>query len=95
MRGFTINVAADKTVRWVGVDTGETKVVDISEKAGLIALKIGGHRFWSGIGMRSYAPAHYAVYRIEELAKCDDGRMVVTLDDNVLGALSWDVRAQK
>lgn len=52
-----------------GIDNGPNVTVEALNED-CIVLKFGGHSYWSGIGMQSYAATERAVFRI--VRKRDD-----------------------
>lgn len=91
---WSATIAPDRTVDWHGVDTGKVTVMDMNEDQGLIVLKFAGGTFWSGLGYRKYAPAHFQVHAFEVAKKHDDGTIDIRIYD-LFGHLRWPVRAQK
>lgn len=82
-------------VRWLGVDTGKTKVLAHNVKEKMICLHIAGH-YYSSFPIQKYAPAQVTVYRYElvepfEKTKRFEAGMRIKIDE-LFGFLSWQVR---
>ena len=89
---FKMDVLDDGSVRWHGVDTGETKVVADNRERKILALHIAGHSAQAGY-KRIYGPAHYGIYEYEIVAVYKDGICIEI--DELFGVLHWDVRSKK
>ena len=84
-----ITINDDGTVTWHGVSTGKTRVLDINRKAGLIALHVAGHTYWSG-REQLYSSARVHVHTFEET---DDPRQIYV--NELFGELEWMARGNK
>jgi hypothetical protein len=85
---FRIRINDDGTVHRVGVEAGKTKVLAMDN--GLIALHVAGGTYWSGIGSRSYSPAHIAIHRYEETDLPDE-----FLIEGLFGELEFKPRSNE
>lgn len=85
MEGFTFISDAANHATWRGLETGFTTVVDINVTAMVVVLHTAGHKFWSGRGEQSYAPARYDVYKMAEYEPMMGGLHRVKCGERVLG----------
>lgn len=91
----TLDIYDSGQVRWLGVDTGNTKVIAHNAKEKMICLHIAGH-YYSSMQAQKYAPAHVTVYRYTWLGRFKktkhfDAGFEIEIDE-LFGFLSWQVR---
>lgn len=78
-------------LRFPGMETGKLKVIE--ENHEFIVVRESGHTYWSGRGMRAYAPANTTVYRkLEEFTRTKADNMTKYRTMVLEPIISWEGR---
>lgn len=85
MERYRLHIRNDGKVEILGIDQPPAILHHGSETSRHVVLKVPGHKYWSGRGEQSYAPAEFQVY-----TRTDDGHQHGKW---YLGVVTFPVRA--
>ena len=73
-----------------GIEQPDGDIVRV--QSGLICVKVAGYDYWAAIDQRSYCPAEYQIWKVNEVQQSSDENI---LDLRVERLMNFDVRTKK